>query len=53
MAPAVAPIPPGALRSILELYGFKIIAEDDFNWVLADPAMPEGEPVIDRGLGWG
>lgn len=51
MAPAVAPIPPGALKTILELYGFEVIAEDDFNWVLAEPHVPESEPIIIPKLG--
>jgi hypothetical protein len=51
MAPAVAPIPPGAMKAILELYGFKLIAEDEFNWVLGDPAQLESEPVIIPRIG--
>ena len=51
MAPAVAPIPPGALKAILELFGYKVIAEDDFNWVLADSTQTESEPIIIPRLG--
>jgi len=51
MPPAVAPIPPEALKRILELYGFEVIAEDDFNWVLADPKNPVSEPIILPKLG--
>lgn len=36
MSPAVAPIPPPALKEILCLHGFKVIDEDEYNWVLAD-----------------
>jgi hypothetical protein len=51
MAPAVAPIPPGALKTILELYGFKVSAEDDFNWVLVDPKQTDSEPVVIPKIG--
>jgi hypothetical protein len=51
MAPAVAPIPPGALKTILELYGFKVSAEDDYNWILADPHHPENEPIVIPKIG--
>jgi hypothetical protein len=31
----LAPIPPTELLAILKLYGYKIIAESRYNWVLA------------------
>ena len=31
----LAPIPPNALLAILQLYGYKIIEESAYNWVLA------------------
>jgi hypothetical protein len=46
MPPAVAPIPPWALKKILELRGFEVIADDDFNWAMADPKLPASEPMI-------
>jgi hypothetical protein len=51
MAPAIAPIPPDALRQVLELYGLKIIAEDQFNWVLSDSATSENVPIVVPKLG--
>ena len=35
MCAIVAPIPPHELLLILRLYGYKIISESYFNWVLA------------------
>ncbi|SRR5258708_39193942 len=46
MPPAVAPIPPTALKQILELYGYVVIAEDDFNWVLSESKNEISEPII-------
>jgi hypothetical protein len=43
---ALAPISPLALKQILELHGFKVISEDQFNWLLADPASPTSEPIV-------
>jgi hypothetical protein len=34
--PAVACIPPWAMKEILAHYGFQAIAEDEYNWVLSD-----------------
>jgi len=45
MPAVLAPIPPLALKRILELYGFKVISEDEFNWLLADPGQPSSEPI--------
>ncbi len=36
--PAIAPVPPHILRAILELDGFKVVAEDACNWVLVKDA---------------
>jgi hypothetical protein len=51
MPPAVAPIPPGALKTILEMYGFVVIAEDGFNWVLEDPKQADSEPIVIPKIG--
>lgn len=32
--PIVAPIPPGELLAILQLYGYKIVDQSYYNWVL-------------------
>lgn len=38
-----APIPPVQLKRILELHGYKLVGDDDWNWALAK----EGEvPII-------
>jgi hypothetical protein len=34
--PAIAPIPPWAMKEILHLFGFQVIAEDEYNWVLSE-----------------
>ena len=34
--PAVACIPPWAMKEILEHFGFTVIAEDEYNWVLSE-----------------
>ena len=34
--PAVACIPPWAMKEILEHFGFSVIAEDEYNWVLSE-----------------
>ncbi len=51
--PAVACIPPWAMKEILEHFGFGVIAEDEYNWVLSETknhsgvAVPgELEPII-------
>lgn len=49
--PAVAPIPPGAMKTILELYGWKIAAEDGLNWVFVDPSNKEADPVVIPKIG--
>jgi hypothetical protein len=51
MPPAVAPIPPGALKTILELYGFVVLAEDEFNWIISDPNPRDSEPIIVPKIG--
>jgi len=33
--PRLGPIPPSALKRVLELDGFSIAHEDDYNWALA------------------
>ena len=53
--PAVACIPPWAMKEILELFGWSVIAEDEYNWVLSDAkdhigmqdsAAEVSEPII-------
>lgn len=34
--PAIACIPPWAMKEILQLFGFSVIAEDEYNWVLSE-----------------
>src|SRR5437660_5072491 len=46
MPAVLAPIPPVALKQIIELYGFKLLSEDDYNWLLADPSQPNNEPIV-------
>jgi hypothetical protein len=52
---ALAPITPEHLKIIFELYGYKVIAEDKFNWVLdlapVTDSAPQGEPIILPKLG--
>jgi hypothetical protein len=43
--PALAPIPPTLLRRILEMDGYKTVAEDALNWVLVRQVADE-LPVI-------
>jgi len=33
--PALAPVTPDAFRRILELHGYHIVQDDEYNWVLA------------------
>ena len=33
--PAIAPVPPDALRQVLQADGYGILAQDELNWVLA------------------
>jgi hypothetical protein len=51
MSPAVAPIPPEALKEILCLHGYRIIAEDDYNWSLTDKTQEKSEPIIVPKIG--
>jgi hypothetical protein len=47
--PAVACIPPIAMKRILELRGYRVVAEDDLNWALEPTRYESGqtqEPVI-------
>ena len=52
--PAIAPIPPLAMKKILELRGWKVVAEDKLNWLL-EPSKydgsvkPEPLPLPKRG----
>jgi hypothetical protein len=34
--PAIACIPPWAMKEILAHFGFQVIAEDEYNWVLSE-----------------
>ena len=56
--PAIAPISPWAMKEILQLFGFEVIAEDEYNWVLSDTKEHLGvakesdkEPIILPKLG--
>lgn len=51
--PAIACISPFSMKRILDLYGWGVIAEDEFNWVLAEkkPTGDDIEPVILPKLG--
>ena len=42
--PAVAPLPPDAIRELLESHGYEIIDEDDYNWAFAKGE--DAEPVM-------
>jgi hypothetical protein len=46
--PAVACIPPIAMKRILELRGYRIVSEDEFNWVMEPSKYEAGslqEPI--------
>jgi len=52
--PAITPIPPLAMKKILELRGWKVVAEDDSNWLMEPSkydglAKPEPLPLPKRG----
>jgi hypothetical protein len=56
--PAVACIPPWAMKEILEYFGFSVIVEDEYNWVLSETKNHSGialagevEPIILPKLG--
>ena len=56
--PAVACIPPWAMKEILEHFGFSVIVEDEYNWVLSETKNHSGvalagevEPIILPKLG--
>lgn len=34
--PSIKCIPPWAMKEILEMFGYRVIAEDEYNWVLSD-----------------
>ena len=42
--PAVRPLPPAKIRALLEAKGYKLIAEDDYNWAFA--LGDTDEPII-------
>lgn len=51
--PALRPIPPWAMKEILERAGFQVIVEDEYNWVLSETkdhlgvaTEGEKEPII-------
>lgn len=50
--PAIACIPPWAMKEILEQFGYEVIAEDEYNWAMMDRketsggAKEEREPLI-------
>ena len=56
--PAIACIPPWAMKEILTHFGFQVIAEDEYNWVLSETKdhlgvaeAGEKEPIILPKLG--
>jgi hypothetical protein len=51
MSPAVAPIPPGALKEILCLHGYRVSTEDEYNWSLTDKSQENSEPIIVPKIG--
>jgi hypothetical protein len=51
MHPALAPIPPLALKEILVQYGFRILFEDEYNWILDEPDQPTIEPIVIPKIG--
>ena len=46
--PAIACIAPLVMKQILELYGYQVLVEDGYNWVMEEktPTSPESAPVI-------
>lgn len=42
--PAIAPLPPEAIRELLEAHGYEVIATDPYNWALAKGA--DDEPIL-------
>ena len=56
--PAIACIPPWAMKEILQRFGFETIAEDEYNWVLSETkdhlgiaTAGEKEPIVLPKLG--
>jgi hypothetical protein len=56
--PAIAYIPPWAMKEILSHFGFQVIAEDEYNWVLSETkdhlgvaTADEKEPIVIPKLG--
>lgn len=56
--PAIACIPPWAMKEILGHFGFQVIGEDEYNWVLSETKdhlgvaeAGEKEPIILPKLG--
>lgn len=42
--PAVVPLPPDAIRELLESHGYEVIEEDEYNWAFAKG--DDDEPVM-------
>ena len=42
--PAVRPLPPTAIRLLLEKHGYELIGQDRYNWAFA--SRPDDPPVI-------
>lgn len=42
--PAVAPLPPEAIRELLEAHGYEVIREDPYNWSFAKGK--DDEPIL-------
>jgi hypothetical protein len=46
MSPAIACIPPWALKAILELHGLRVVFEDEYNWMLESSNRTHAEPLV-------
>jgi hypothetical protein len=46
MSPAIACVPPWALKAILELHGFSVVSEDEYNWMVEKANSGASEPLI-------
>jgi hypothetical protein len=51
MPPAITPVPPWALKEILVAYGFRVVFEDDYNWIFDEPSHSEIEPLLVPKIG--
>jgi hypothetical protein len=49
VVPALGHLPPGVLKRVLELDGFLVEHEDDYNWILTKPSIDEAVIVPKLG----